>query len=301
MNPVILIVPAAALAIGPRLWVTHVLRQHNRRDEDVPVTARELARLILDGHRCDSVKVESTDVGDHYDPEARTVRLSRDKIDRRTLTALTTAAHEAAHAIQHAEGYPPFLWRRKLAGLARIVSEAGIVTLFAVPAVAAVSRQPVPTRLLATAAFAMLGTGMAAQLSALPTEIDASFRRALPTLRDGYIDEVRLRDARKILVACSLTYIASSMVTVLNIWPWLGPRPASFAMSLLPESQSSLHSGPGGRERKTNSAAAANRQPGRRRGVGGRTEVLLRRYGKPLIRGVLRHARRPSVSRKPER
>jgi hypothetical protein len=46
-----------------------------------------------------------------------------------------------------------------------------------------------PTILLGTAALAMLGTGMAAQLSGLPTELDASFRRALPMLKEGYMHE----------------------------------------------------------------------------------------------------------------
>ena len=62
MNPVLILVPAAALIMGPRLWVSHVLKQHNRKEEDLPLTARELARELLDAHDLQRVKVESTDV-----------------------------------------------------------------------------------------------------------------------------------------------------------------------------------------------------------------------------------------------
>jgi len=72
----------------------------------------------------------------------------------------------------------------------------------------------------------MLGSGMAAQFAAVPTELDASFARALPMLQDEYIDDTQVRDVRQILIACSMTYIASSLVAVLHIWPWLGRGPA---------------------------------------------------------------------------
>jgi uncharacterized protein len=54
------------------------------------------------------VSVEIADTqGDHYDPEARAVRLSDGNYHGRSLTAVTVAAHEVGHAVQHAEGYAP--------------------------------------------------------------------------------------------------------------------------------------------------------------------------------------------------
>jgi len=224
MHPVLVLIPAVALILGPQLWVRRVLGQHNCKEEDSLNTAGELARELLDRHHLHSVKVESTDQGDHYDPEAKAVRLSRDKMTRKTLTAVATAAHEVGHALQHASGYAPFLLRTRLAKVAQVTGQAGSAMLLAAPIAAAFSRQPVPPILIGTAAIAIMGTGVLVQLATLPTELDASFGRALPLLRDGYISREQEKAARKILTACSLTYVTSSLAAVLTIWHWLPGR-----------------------------------------------------------------------------
>ena len=144
MHPAIILIPAAALVIGPRLWVNHVMQQHNKDDEDLDTTAAQLARELLDWHDLKNVNVEMTDLGDHYDPEARAVRLSRDKFDRKSLTAVATAAHEVSHALQHAAGYQPFVWRRRLARAAQVTGEAGFVLLMTIPIATLTGRQPLP-------------------------------------------------------------------------------------------------------------------------------------------------------------
>jgi Zn-dependent membrane protease YugP len=222
MHPVVILVPAAVLIFGPRLWVSHVLNHYNKKDCDFPLNASELARELLDRHGLQAVKVEITDRGDHYDPVDRSVRIARDKQGRKTLTAVTTAAHEVSHALQHADDYGPFLWRTRLAKLAQVTGEVGSGLLFAVPAAALLSRNPVPPTIIGVAALSILGTGVAAQLAALPSELDASFNRALPMLRRGYINAAQSDQAHRILLACSLTYVASSMAAILNIWPWIG-------------------------------------------------------------------------------
>ena len=203
-----------------------MLKQYNRREENFPGTASELARDLLDHHQLQGIKVESTDVGDHYDREAKAVRLSRDKFDRKTLTAVTAAAHEVAHALQDASDYGPFVVRTHLVKLAKITGELGSVVLLAAPMVALISHRVVPPALIGGTAFSMLGAGVAAQLATLPSELDASFGRALPLLRQRYVGAEQSKEARKILMACSMTYVASSLVSVLSFWPWLGRKPA---------------------------------------------------------------------------
>lgn len=226
MHPVLILVPSAALMLGAELWVQHVLRQYNRDEEDsFRCTGREVARELLDRCNLQSVKVESTDVGDHYDPNAKAVRLARDKIDRKTLTAITSAAHEVGHALQDAYRYPPFLWRTHVSKFAQVTGKAGSAMLLAVPIAALLSRNPVPSIVIGATGVSILGTGMLAQVAALPSELDASYRRALPLLRNGYIDREQEKSARKILLASTMTYIASSLVGALGIWRWLPSAP----------------------------------------------------------------------------
>ena len=293
MHPVLIIVPAAALIFGPRLWVRYVLNQHNRTDDDVPMSAGELARQLLDQHELYRVKVEATDIGDHYDHRAKAVRLSRDKIDRKTLTAATAAAHEVAHAIQDASAYGPFVWRTRLVGVAQVAVEVGSVMLIAAPVTALATRRPVPPVVVGSAALSILGAGVATQLTALPTEFDASFGRAMPMLQDGVISADQVKDAKKILVACSLTYIASSLAAVLSLWPWLGrasaPPPRLYQSGLTSSGLMAGHTcnprpaavqhAP--RQRRRNDPSRKSKQPGL-------VEDLVRQVGKPLIRGWFR-------------
>ncbi len=54
-----------------------------------------------------TVEVATSGHGDHYDPEERVVRLTKEKLNGRSLTAVTVAAHEVGHACQDAAGYRP--------------------------------------------------------------------------------------------------------------------------------------------------------------------------------------------------
>ncbi len=282
MHPVLVLIPVAALILGPRLWVRRVLQRHNLSDEKFPLEAQQLAREMLDRAGLGAVAVEGTDIGDHYDPSTKTVRLARDKYGRKTLTALTTAAHEVAHALQDSDAYPPFVWRQGLGRVAQVTGELGSVVLISVPAAALLTRTSVPPVVIGGTALAMFGTGIAAQLAAVPTELDASFGRALPLLREGHFDPGQTEVARKILFACSLTYLASSFASIVNIWPWIGRRPVS-----LPRSLPLLVNAPVvGLTAQFPRPRAASAKPRLQR-RDGLPERLVRKFAKPLIRSWL--------------
>ncbi|MEN8179592.1 MAG: zinc metallopeptidase [Pseudomonadota bacterium] len=286
MHPAVILIPVAAVILGPRIWVARVLKQHNHEDESLSDSAADLARAWLDAHQLQLVKVEITDLGDHYDPKAKAVRLTRDKFDRKSLTAVTTAAHEVSHALQDAADYAPFVWRTRLASLAQASGQVGTVILLSVPAAALFFRRPIPPVLIGATLFGMLGTGLALQLTALQSELDASFKRALPMLQDGAINTSRVQDAKKILIACSLTYVASSILSVLNIWPWLGAggalrahslQPGMTAFAAYPQRSGIQHDV--GREQ-----TQEVRLEGYKSRSTGTADKLIRSVGKPLIR-----------------
>ena len=67
-----------------------------------------------------------------------------------------------------------------------------------------------------------MASAVVIHLVTLPVEFDASFNRALPILdRGGYLPRSDLPAARRILKACALTYVASSLAGLLNLWRWI--------------------------------------------------------------------------------
>jgi len=293
MHPLIILIPVASLTLAPRWWAKRVLKQHHQ-GEACADSAGQLARHWLDRNRLQAVAVavEVTDLGDHYDPESKMVRLSRDYHGRKTLTAVTTAAHEVAHALQDAEAYAPFVWRNRSAQFAATAGRGGTVILLSVPLAALLGRRPMPPMLVSSTLWLMLGSGVAAQLSALLSELNASFVRALPLLRDAGIDGAEFDRAKRILLACSLTYAAASLLSVLHFWPWLG-RWRPYAISPTPYPIDA----PGPRRQRPAGGSPRRPAPGSGSAKGprprGSEHALLRRFGKPVIRAWLRLLRPP--------
>jgi hypothetical protein len=202
--------------------VQRVLARYNRQPEkNFPGTGGELARHLLARFNLDDVGVERTDIGDHYDPATRCVRLTPDKFDGKTLTAITVAAHECGHALQHAGAEPLFALRSRLAASSVWAARIGSFLLFAAPLLALLAHAPSPALLSVLGGFLIMGFGVVVQLVTLPVELDASFRKALPVLEAGYLEAEQVPAARRILRAAAWTYVAASLASLLNFWRWL--------------------------------------------------------------------------------
>lgn len=218
----LLLVLILLLLLGPQFWVQWVMTRYNRQpEENFPGNGGEFARHLLDRFSLQAVKVEASDVGDHYDPTEKAVRLTKDKLSGKTLTAITTAAHEVGHALQDAAGEPLFRWRGKLASFSVSARKIGSFLLFTAPLLSLATRAPAAGAVSAIAAFLILGTNVIVQLVTLPVELDASFKKALPLLKAGYLAPAQYAGARRILRAASMTYLAASLAGLLNFWQWL--------------------------------------------------------------------------------
>jgi Zn-dependent membrane protease YugP len=210
------------LVYGPQLWVQWILNRYNQKvEQNFPGTGGEFARHLLDRYELTQIKVEATDQGDHYDPINYSVRLTRDKYDGKTLTAITVAAHECGHALQHAAAEPLFQLRTRLAYSAVWAQRLGSFLLFAAPLLVILFRIPSVAIINILGAFLMIGFAVVIQLLTLPVEIDASFNKAMPILRSGYLDQNQIPASRSILRAAAFTYVAGSLASLLNFWRWL--------------------------------------------------------------------------------
>jgi len=220
---VLLLLIVALILVGPQLWTRRVFAKHSALRPDYPGTGGQLARHLLNRFDLQHVTVETTESGDHYDPLVKSVRLMPAIFDGKSLTAITVAAHEVGHAIQDHLGYRPLEERTKLVRLAQGAEKVGAVLMMAIPLAAAVARTPTASVIVLAAGLATMGISTLVHLLTLPVEWDASFRRALPILRQGqYLGPEDEQGARSILTAAALTYVAASLASLLNLWRWIG-------------------------------------------------------------------------------
>jgi len=211
-----------ALATLPQLWVRSVMDRHSDDRPDFPGTGGQFARHLLDEMNLREIGVEETQMGDHYDPQSKTVRLSPNNFAGRSLTAVTVAAHEVGHAMQDATRYPPLVARTRLAKTGAIVERVGVFVMIAAPIMAVVVKHPAAMFAQVGAGLLLIGFTVLVHLTTLPVEFDASFKRALPVLRAGqYIPERDMPAARGILRAAALTYVAGALISLINIARWM--------------------------------------------------------------------------------
>src|SRR6056297_2760291 len=219
---IVLALIAAAIFL-PQWWVKRVLSRYRKPQDRYERTGAEMARELLDRLGLEAVRVEQTEPGqDHYDPEAKAVRLSPEHYEFGSLTAITVAAHEVGHAVQHADGYRPLLWRTQLVKSLNRLQRVGVILIALMPVVILALRLPSAGVALLAVGLASLASGIVVHLMTLPTEFDASFRRAMPLLVKGeYLRKEDRWHARRILTAAALTYVAASLMGLLNFWYWL--------------------------------------------------------------------------------
>ena len=222
MAIIFFILVIAALVFGPALWVNRVLDRYSTPADRYPGTGSQLARQLLDRHGLQTVTVETTDQGDHYDPMAKAVRLSEDKFGGRSLTAITVAAHEVGHALQDHEGYAPLRLRTRLVKATRGIEKVGAGVLMVAPFLGLLTRVPAIGLVTFGAGLVTLGTSALVHFITLPTEFNASFARALPMLDSHRVlKSVDKPHARKLLMAAALTYVSASLMSLLNIARWM--------------------------------------------------------------------------------
>lgn len=218
----LLLIGVVILAVVlPAWWVRRVMARYDQPADRYPSTGAELARHLLDEQGLDKVTVELTEQGDHYDPEAKAVRLAAERFHGHSLTAVTVAAHEVGHAMQDATSYQPLILRSRLIRMLKPMERLGAVILMASPVLAVVTRMPSVAGVAIVGGLLTLGTSSVVHLVTLPTEWNASFTRAMPLLkRDGILRPEDHPHAKVILRAAAMTYVAVSLMSLLNVARW---------------------------------------------------------------------------------
>ncbi|WP_163267377.1 zinc metallopeptidase [Chelativorans alearense] len=211
-----------AIVVLPQLWVRHTLSRHAADRPDLPGTGGELARHLLDRFGLAHVTVETTDAGDHYDPQGKAVRLLPQHHSGRSLSAVAIAAHEVSHAIQDARGERLLAMRQVLARMAQATDRLAGIFFVAAPVLAVLARTPMAMLALVAVGIGLLSVRVIVNLVTLPVEFDASFAKALPILDEGeYVVAADMPAVRSVLRAAAFTYLAGALISLVNLARWI--------------------------------------------------------------------------------
>ncbi len=205
----------------PMLWLNYVFKKNDAILENMPFNGLEFGNLILKEKGLQNVLIEQTKMGDHYDLNERKIKILDDRLAKKSITAIAIVCHEIGHAIQHSENYKPLEQRNKIvkntAWITRIGSGIlymGIPTIFATGASSLIKVCLVITLL-------SLLIGVLVHLITLDVELDASFNRALPILKEKVPVEYH-RACKSILLAAAFTYLIGTIRNFLSLrYIWL--------------------------------------------------------------------------------
>lgn len=212
------------ILVVPQLLIISTLKRYNSPRDDIPGSGGEFANHLI--HKLSlgaTVRVEPCNEGDHYDPQDKAVRLNHRFFNQHSLAALVIAAHEVGHAIQDAENHHWMRRRERLLRIAAVVEKIAPLTLALAPLVLLITKVPGLSLLVVLVGLLSVAMSTLLHLITLPVELDASFNKALPILEQGnYLPKADdHKAARRILRAAALTYVAGSLLNVLNIGYWL--------------------------------------------------------------------------------
>ena len=112
------------------LWLSYVFKKHDITLANMPFNALEFGNLILQEKGLSNVKIEKTLNVDHYDLTQKKVRVVEDRLNKKSLTALSIVCHEIGHAIQHQENYKPLEQRTTLVKNTQWISSLGSGIMF---------------------------------------------------------------------------------------------------------------------------------------------------------------------------
>lgn len=208
----ILVLPAVIFALWAQHQVNGTFNKYSKVRAARNVTGAQAAQAVLQAGGVYDVRIEriAGNLTDHYDPRDKVIRLSDLVYDNPSIAALGVAAHEAGHAVQHAEEYFPLRLRRAIIPVTQIGSTLAMPLLIIGLILSSMN--------LVYLGIAFFGFSTLFQAVTLPVEFDAS-RRAVAALSEGgLLSMEELPAAKKTLRAAALTYVAALAVSMAQLF-----------------------------------------------------------------------------------
>jgi Zn-dependent membrane protease YugP len=211
----VFITPALLLSLWASFKTKSAFKKYSRVPTATGQTGAGAAARLLATAGLDDVRILRSRgmLTDHYNPANRTLNLSEGVYDSRSVAAVGVAAHEAGHAIQHAEHYKPLWLRSLLVPTANIGSSLGWIVM-----AIGLFLQSANLVLVGAVLFSAV---LLFQVVTLPVEFDASRRAKAMLVQHGIIAGPERQGVDRVLNAAALTYVAAAVSTLLTLMYFL--------------------------------------------------------------------------------
>ncbi len=207
----ILIVLGMVLSLIASSYVKSTYSKYSHVLSHSGLTGAQVAEQILRQSGIFDVRIEHVagNLTDHYDPNAKVVRLSDTVYGSTSVAAQAVAAHECGHVIQHHTGYSPLQIRTQLVPVAQFGANISwpiiLIGFF------------LNGHFLVTIGIFLFSLAVIFQLVTLPVEFNASSRALKILEQNGILAHDEVEDSRKVLKAAALTYVAAAAASILQL------------------------------------------------------------------------------------
>ena len=209
------------LSILPMAWLNYVFKKNDGILINMPFTGLEFGETILNEIGLNDVKIEKSLTVDHYDLSEKKVKVTEDRLSKKSLTAISIVCHEIGHAIQHKQKYKPLEQRTTLVKNTAWISQLGSgLLMVGIPTILATGSYNLIKVCLLLVLLSLL-IGVAVHLITLEVELDASFNKALPIIKNKVPSEYH-NACESILKAAAFTYVIGVVRNFISLrFVWL--------------------------------------------------------------------------------
>ena len=212
LDPTIfLVLIGVLLSLWAQNRVNSTFARYSRVRSFSGMTGAEAARRLLNAQGIYDVTVQpvSGKLTDHYDPRTKVVKLSESVYNATSVAAIGVAAHECGHAMQDAGEYVPLRLRAALVPVANFGAQISwpliLIGFF------------IGGGFLVDIGILLFSAAVLFQLVTLPVEYNASHRAVKLLDSIGILRDQEVGQARKVLGAAALTYVAAAAASILQL------------------------------------------------------------------------------------
>lgn len=211
-NTYILVLIGILLCMAASANVKSTFGKYSRVRSVSGMTGAQAAEKILLSSGITDVRIERVggDLSDHYDPRTKVLCLSDSVYGQNSVAAISVAAHECGHAIQHDKSYIPLKIRGSLVPVANFGSTISWPLIIAGVFLGG-------AQILINLGILLFSLAVLFQLITLPVEFNASQRAVAVLGGAGILYEDELRQTKKVLNAAALTYVAGAASAILQL------------------------------------------------------------------------------------